>query len=229
MSRTLSRVRHPVKVAPKRAYDATGRRAAAGLTRRRILQAARALFVERGYAATTMTAIAEAADVSVETIYLSVGQKAALVRQLVETALSGTDEAIPALERDVVKEVRAEPDQRRRLRMFARLICQVQERLAPIWRIATEAAPGDAELMSLAQELNERHAGNMRLFVDHLAVAGGLRRGLAPEVAADVVWAMNAPEFYSLLVRGRGWSGDKLEEWLAETWARLLLDDPLSP
>jgi AcrR family transcriptional regulator len=183
------------------------------------------LFLERGYAATTMTAIAEAADVSVETIYLSVGQKAALVRLLVETALSGADKPVPALEREAVREVRAEPDQRRRLRMFARLVCQVQERLAPIWRIVMQAAPGDAELMSLIQELNERHAGNMRLFVDHLAAAGGLRRGLAHELAADVVWAMNSPEFYHLLVHGRGWSGDMLEEWLAETWARLLLDD----
>jgi hypothetical protein len=78
---------------------------------------------------------------------------------------------------------------------------------SPIWAVVLEAAPGDAELVSLIHELNERHICNMRLFVEHLAAAGCLRPGLSI-LAADVVWATNSPEFYSLLVRGRGWNGD---------------------
>jgi AcrR family transcriptional regulator len=92
-------MRKAVKAPATRRYDATGRRAAAQATRGRILAAARDLFVARGYAATTMAAMARTAGVSVETIYLSVGPKPALVRLLVEMALSGTDHPVPPLER----------------------------------------------------------------------------------------------------------------------------------
>ncbi len=214
-----------VKPGARRRYDASGRRAVARQTRHAIVNAAKALFLDRGYAMTSMSAIAEAAGVSVETIYLSAGPKAALVRYLVETALSGEDEPVPPLERQGVEEILAEPDQRRKVRLFARVVRQLQERLAPIWAIVLEAAPGDPELVSLVQELNQRHLGNMRHFVEHLGAAGGLRAGLSPELAADVVWAMNSPEFYRLLVHGRGWTGDMFEHWLAEAWQRLLLDE----
>ena len=214
-----------VKAGVRRRYDASGRRAFARQTRHAIIEAARALFLDRGYALTSMSAIAAAAGVSVETIYLSVGPKAALVRYLVETALSGEDEPVPPLERQGVEEILAEPDQRRKVRLFARVVRQLQQRLAPIWAIVLEAAPADAELISLVQELNERHIGNMRLFVEHLARAGGLRAGLSADLAADVVWATNSPEFYRLLVHGRGWTGDMFERWLADAWQRLLLDD----
>ncbi|HLZ25669.1 MAG TPA: helix-turn-helix domain-containing protein [Ktedonobacterales bacterium] len=214
----------PVKTMVKRPYDASSRQVAARRTRRKIVEAARALFLDRGYARTTMPAIAEAAGVSIETIYLSVGPKAALVRYLIETALSGTDEPVPALQRAGVAEIQAEPDPRRKIRMFARVVRQLQERLAPIWAIVMEAAPGDTELASLIRELLDRHVGTMRLFVKHLAAVGALRTGLSIDLAADVLWATNSPEFYGLLARGRGWSGNKLERWLADAWQRLLLD-----
>ena len=214
-----------VKAKTRRPYDGSGRQVAASQTRRKILDAARALFLARGYAQTTMPAIASAAGVSVETIYLSVGPKAALVRRLVETALSGAEVPIPALEREGVPEILSEPDPRRKLALFAGFVRRLQERLAPIWAVVMEAAPGEAELASLVRELNERHIGNMRRFVDHLAAAGDLRAGLSREVAADIVWATNSPELYRLLVQGRGWSGDNFERWLAAAWERLLIND----
>jgi AcrR family transcriptional regulator len=218
----------PVKTSSqtKRRYDATGRRAAAEVTRQRILGAARELFLARGYAATTMAAIAEAAGVSVETIYLSVGPKAALVRYLVEMALSGTDRPVPALERAGVREIMSEPDAGRKVRLFARLVRQLQERLAPIWAVVVEAASTDAELAALIAELNQRHVGTMRLFVEHLAATGGLRAEVPPDLAADIIWAMNSPAFYRLLVIDRGWSGDTLERFLADAWHLLLTANP---
>ncbi len=192
------------------------------MTRRAILEAARALFLERGYTRTTMTAIAEAATVSVETIYLSVGPKAALIRYLVETALSGTHEPVPAEERDWVQEARAAPDPRSKIRLLARAIGQVHERLAPVWLVLLEAAPADTELRSLIDELNQRRLGHMRLLVQDLA-ADGLRPGLSPDLAADVFWATISPEFYLLFVRDRAWSRDTFEDWLAEAWINLLL------
>ncbi|HEV2218894.1 MAG TPA: TetR/AcrR family transcriptional regulator [Candidatus Dormibacteraeota bacterium] len=214
-----------VKASTKRRYDTSARRASAQQTRRRIITVARRLFLKRGYAATTMAAIAEAANVSIETIYLSVGGKPSLVRFLVETALSGADEPVPALEREGVKEIRAEPDPHRKLQMFGRMVRQLNERLAPIWQVTLEAAPFDPELRSLIGELKQRHVGSMRAAVQDLVAAGPLRKEISSEVAADVLWAMNSPEFYGLLVAGRGWSGDRFEAWFADALQRMFLGD----
>ncbi len=176
-----------------------------------------------------MAAIAEVAAVSIQTIYLSIGGKASLVRYLIETALSGTDEPVPPPQRKGVQEIRAEPDPSRKLDLFARTVRPMLERLAPIWQFVLEAAPADAELTSLVAELQQRHAGSMRLVVEHLAEAGRLRPAISKDIARDVLWAMNSPEFYRLLVVGRGWTGEKFENWLADAWQRLLLhDDPAS-
>jgi AcrR family transcriptional regulator len=176
-----------------------------------------------------MAGIAEAAAVSIETVYLSIGGKPSIVRYLVEIALSGADEPVPALERTGVKEVHAESDPRRKLRLFARMVRPMLERLAPIWQVVLEAAPTDAELSSLVADLQKRHAGSMRLVIEHLAEAGRLRPGLSKDMARDVVWAMNSAEFYRLLVVGRGWTGEMFESWLADAWQRLLLDDDRVP
>jgi AcrR family transcriptional regulator len=212
-----------VNTQPKRRYDASRRRAAARETRNRMARAARAAFLRNGYAATRMAEIAEAAGVSLETLYAAFGPKPKLVRHLVEVALSGEDEPVPALERAWVREVQAEPDLGRKVEMFAAGVRRLQERVAPLWAVVKEAAKGDAELGAMVDELNGRRAMHMRVFVDHLAAAGGLRPGLSPEVAADAVWAMNSSEFFALLVLERGWAPEAFEAWVADTWKRLLL------
>ena len=171
-----------------------------------------------------MAEIADAAEVSIETIYLSVGGKPSLVRYLVETALSGADEPVPPLEREGVREIGAEADPHRKLEMFARMVHPLLERLAPIWQVVLEAAPTDAELHSLVVELKRRHAGSMRSVIEDLVKVAPLRREIPNEIATDVLWAMNSPEFYTLLVAGRGWSGGKFETWLADALQRLFLD-----
>jgi AcrR family transcriptional regulator len=176
-----------------------------------------------------MVAIAAAAGVSVETIYLSIGGKASLVRYLVETAISGADEPIPPLQRKGVAEIRAEPDPHVKLRLFAGMVRPMLERVAPIWQVVLEAEPTDAELSSVVAELQGRHVGSMRLVIDHLAEAGRLRPEISKDVARDVLWAMNSPQFYRLLVVGRGWTGETFENWLADAWQRLLLDDYVAP
>lgn len=188
------------------------------------MAAAQRLFLKHGYAATTMAMIAAAAGVSIETIYLSVGGKPSLVRYLVETALSGADEPVPPLHREGVLEIRAEADPHRKLEMLARMVHLLLDRLAPIWQVVLEAAPTDAELRSLVVELKQRHVGSMRSVIEDLVAAGPLRQGISREIATDVLWTMNSPEFYSLLVAGRGWSGEKFETWLADAWQRLFLD-----
>src|SRR5262245_36718523 len=135
----------------RRRYDATRRQAAAAKTRHTIARAARELFLARGYAATTMAAIAEAAGVAHDTVYATFGPKAALFRHLVEIALSGTDEPIPALERDIVRQARAEPDQGRILDLLAHTIRLIHERLAPLVEVLSVAAQTDAELKAVTE------------------------------------------------------------------------------
>jgi AcrR family transcriptional regulator len=220
---TLGSVESPVKRQPRR-YDASGRRAAAQETRARIGDAARRLFLERGYAATRMADIAVEAGVSLDTVYASVGTKPALMRYLVETALSGTDEPIPALQRASTQLIRGEPDPRQKLAMLAKVIRHLNERVAPLWRVVKEAAAGDGELARLAGEFDRRRAGHMRVFVaEALEETGALRTDLTPEAAADAVWATNSPELFLLLVGERGWDPEFYERWLADTWTRVLI------
>lgn len=219
-----------VKTSPaRRRYNAPRRRAAAKLTRRAIVAAARRLFVERGYTATTMAAIAEAAGVSHETVYATFGPKPALFRYLIEIALSGTDEPVPPLEREIVRQVRAETDPARIIDLFAHTVRLLHQRLAPLFEVLSDGARTDPDLKAFADELNARRVGHMRAFAADLARAGGLREGISVELAADVIWAMNSPEFYLLYVRDRGWTPEFFEQWLADTWKRLLLPVTASP
>lgn len=206
-----------------RGYHAPRRQAQARRTRRAILDAAARLFVERGYAATTMTAVAEAAGVALDTVYAAVGAKPVLFRLLVETAISGTEAPVPDLERDYVRAIRAEPDPARKLTIYAQAVVRIQQRLAPLVQVLQQAAAGDAELDALWQQIAGRRAANMRLLAAELAATGALRPGLLVEEAADVLWSMNSPEFYLLLVGQRGWDPDRYQQWLADAWQRLLL------
>lgn len=207
----------------KRRYDASRRRRAAADTRLVILAAARHLFLTRGYAATTMPAIAEDADVALDTVYAAIGPKPVLFRELIELAISGQDHPVPAEERDYVKAIRAEPDPRRKLALYAHAVRMIQSRLGPLFQVLREAARGEPELAALWSEISQRRAANMHLFTADLAISGGLRDGVTVDEAADIVWATNAPEFYLLLVEERGWDPDRFERWLADAWSRLLL------
>jgi AcrR family transcriptional regulator len=215
----MTRMPGPVK----RRYDATGRRQAAARTREAILEAARELFSERGYAATPMTAIAERAGVALDTVYASAGRKPELARLLIETAISGTGQAIPAEQRDYVQAIQAAPDANTKIATYAAAITAIAPRLAPVLAVIQQAAHAEPELARLWDQIAERRAANMRLFVADLASVHPLR--LDPEQAADIVWATNATELYQLLVGQRGWTPQRYESFLADTWRRLLLAD----
>ena len=215
----MTRMTGPVK----RRYDATRRRQAAARTRTAILDAARQLFAERGYAATPMTAIASRAGVALDTISASVGRKPELARLLVETAISGTDQAVPAEQRDYVHAIQAAPDAQAKISVYAAAMSEIAPRMALVLGIIQQAAPDEPKLAALWTEIAERRGANMRLFVEDLAAVAPLR--LDPGQAADIVWATNAPELYRLLVGQRGWTPQRYERFLTDTWQRLLLAD----
>jgi AcrR family transcriptional regulator len=213
----------PVK--PSRSYDTRKRQEMALETRAAILAAARKLFLAQGYRDTSMAAIAAASGVHVDTIYAAVGRKPEILRLLLETAISGEDEPVPALARAYVREMQAEPDPRRKLARYARAVGAVQVRLAPIVRVVQEAAMSNPDLAALWTGISERRARNMRLLVQEIAATGQLRSTLTIDEAADIIWATNGPEFYTLMVTERGWSSERYEAFLADAWIRLLLED----
>jgi AcrR family transcriptional regulator len=210
-------------VKSRRRYASATRAAQAAATRHAVLEAARELFTEHGYAGASIAAIAERAGVAVDTVYAAAGRKPALLRELVETSLSGTDQAVPAEQRDYVVRVQAAPSAREKIAIYAAAVSEIGVRLAPIHRALAEAAVGDAACAALRAEISTRRAANMRLFAADLRTTGELRRDLTDDEVADIVWSMNAAEYRALLVGERGWSADRFGAWLADAWTRLLL------
>lgn len=207
----------------KRSYRSTARAASAATTRRAILDTARRLLVEHGYGAMTMERIAGEAGVALDTIYASVGRKPTLLKLLVEAALSGTDEAVPAEERDYVRRIRTAPRAAEKLGIYAHALRLIHPRLAPLVRALRDAAAAHPSLASLWREISERRRRNMELFAADLIATGDVRSDLDREEIADVLWTMSAPELYLLLVDERAWLPDRFERWLASAWKRLFL------
>ncbi|WP_181784644.1 TetR/AcrR family transcriptional regulator [Pseudonocardia pini] len=210
------------EVKPRR-YHSPRRAAQAAETRSAVLAAARELLAERGWAATTVAEIARRACVSVDTMYAAVGRKPAVLRALVEAALSGTDEPVPGERRDYVRRVLAEPSARRKLRLYAEGVGALQQRLAPIFVALRDAAATDQDCAALWREIAERRRANMLRFAADLRATGELRTDLSDDHVADVVWSMNAAEYWVLLVHERGWTPARFVEHLADTWTRTLL------
>lgn len=207
----------------KRGYDGSRRREQSAATRNRILAAALERILQVGYRATTIAAVAEDAGVNVDTVYRLVGRKPVLLRELIERAISGTDGPVVAADRDYVKAIFAEPDPAKKLAIYARAVRRIQQRMAPLFLALRDASSTEPEARAVWEEISHRRAANMRKLVRDLKNAGGLRDDLSISEAADVIWATNSSELYVLFTVERGWSPQRFERWLADTWHRLLL------
>jgi AcrR family transcriptional regulator len=222
-SGSVALVADDVKAPARRRYTSVVRAEQAAATRRAVLFAARELFAEQGYAATSIAAIAARAGVAVDTVYAAAGRKPALLRELVETTLSGTDEAVPAEQRDYVIRIRAASSAREKVGIYAAAVADIGLRMAPVHRALAEAAVSDPDCAALRVEIGARRAANMRLFAADLRATGELRPDLSDDEVADIVWSMNAAEYRALLVGERGWTAERFGTWLADAWTRLLL------
>lgn len=212
------------RVNPKRSYESPRRREQADATRRAILDAARALFVERGYVATSVQSIADRAGLSAATVYQAYGNKRSILTRLVDVSIAGDEAPTSVLDRPWVNELREEPDLRRRIAILARHGTQILARRAPIDAVVTAAAATDAEIAALWTHMREqRHAGQARV-LDLVAGAAGVRPGLTRAAAADVLYSIGSPETYRALVDDRGWSSARFGRWYADTLLRLLFD-----
>ena len=197
----------------------TRRAKQAQATRMDILRAARRLFSERGYTATSMADIAAEADVAVQTIYASCGSKRELVVALVDVI---DDEAeVPAL----AQELRAATDARTAIAIAARLTRQIQERCGDVIRALSSAAavePGAAEAMA---EGRRRHRAGIAGLVSKLQAMGALRKDISPERGTAQATLLLGGTVYAELVDDHGWTYDEVEQWARDTVAGVLLGD----
>ena len=202
----------------KRSYSSAKRETQARETRRSILDEARTLFVATGYTATTIQAIAERAGVAVQTVYAVFGNKRELLRQLIESTIVGDDEPLPITERSEAQAVADEPDARRRAELDAALSRSITERVAPIVRVAEEAAASDPELAAMMDVVKAARRKEMIASVKILAGPDGLRvdRG----EAAATLYILYSPQVAGMLMGDYGWSPERYERWLA----RMLLE-----
>ncbi|MDQ3897158.1 MAG: TetR/AcrR family transcriptional regulator [Actinomycetota bacterium] len=210
-------------VKPRRRYDSSRRQEQASENRRAVLEAARRMFLERGYAGTTVGAIAAEARVSVETVYKAFGNKAGLVKAVVDVAIVGDDEPVPMLQRDRVRRMEAETDPRRKLTMYGEHLAESAPRRVPVELLVRAAAAGDPGAARVWEELEIERLTGMEFFARHLHEGGHLRPGVTVDEARDVLWTCNSAEVYDLLVLRRGWSAEHYGRWVAGVLAAALL------
>lgn len=203
----------------KRRYDSSRRRAQAAATRADILDAAQRLFEERGYAATTMEAIAAGAGVALKTVYVAFETKSGVLRALWNHLLRGGRDEVPVADQQWYRDMLDEPDAERRLRMNARNSRVVKERIGGVLEVIRNAAPIDPDIGALWRRINAEFHANQRAVVERLA----LRPGLDVDGAADILWTVNHPNLWQLLVDERGWTPERYEQWCADLACAQLL------
>ena len=217
----------PVK--PRRRYDSSRRQEQALQNRWAMLQAARELFLDRGFAATTMPDIAAAAGVSVQTVYKAFANKTRLAKAVFDAAMAGDDEPVPMLQRPGLGRVRDEPDARAKLRLYGEFLAEVAARHVPVQLVIRDAAASDPEAQALWAELQAERLKGMTLFARALHDDGHLRPEVSPREARDVLWTYNSAELFQLLVIERGWPPKRYGRWVADALTSALLPSSGGP
>jgi AcrR family transcriptional regulator len=208
--------------------EGRGGQARTRLARAAVVGAARTLFLERGYAATTIEAISDLSDVPPATVYRLFSSKLGILRQLLDVSIAGDDEDVALLERPYVRALAADPDPRKQLAGFAGICRGIMARTEPVYRILVSAAGSDPDAAALLAEQTRIRQQGQGQIARLLAGAGALRPGLREREAEDIIHALMSPEVYRLLVGDRGWSPDRYEQWLRETLIDQLLPPPAS-
>jgi len=201
----------------KRPYHSQVRQRQAEETRRRILAAAGELFASRGYAVTTLAAVAEVAEVSSKTIAAVFGSKRALLAEVINPEAFSTPVKL------LIEELRATEDPSRRLSLVAQITCQAYEPLASSLELLRTAGAVAPELADLAQQVEARRRRNQARLMASLHEQGVLRSGLSFEEATDVLWALTSYDVYRMLVVEQSWEPESYETWLAQLLVQHLL------
>jgi AcrR family transcriptional regulator len=193
------------------------------LARRAVVDAARTLFLERGYGATTIEAISELSDVPPATVYRLFSSKRGILKALLDVSIVGDDEAVAMADRPPVRALLADRDARNQLAGFVGIAAQINSRAAATYRILVSAAASDPDAAALLDELTRQRQEGQGRIARSLARARALRPKLRERDAADIIHALLSPEVYGLLVVDRGWPARRYEEWLTQTLVDQLL------
>jgi AcrR family transcriptional regulator len=198
----------------KREYRSELRAAQAAETRRSIVAAASRLFVEDGYGSTTIDAVADAAGVSRKTVFTAVGGKLELLRTALDWAVAGDDQPVALADRPDIRRLLAGHDPEALLRGWVRILVEVDARVAGLYRALEAAAGVDPAAQALLAESQRQRLDGARQIVKRLSALDALRPELARSGAVDVTWLAGDPVLFDRLVRVRGWSIRRFEEWL---------------
>ena len=212
--------------AVKRPYDNSRRQAQARATRLRTIEAAKARFIADGYPATTLEAVADAADTSLPTLYRLFPSKRALLKAVLDVSFGGDDQPIAFADRPEVRAVRAETDPRALIAAFARIARDFMARSSAIMRVLATAATVDPDAAQLLAEIRrQRHTGQSRI-VSALDALGALDPDLSFAEAADIAYTVLSPDVHHILTAERGWTAGQYERWVARSLGTLLRTDP---
>jgi AcrR family transcriptional regulator len=213
--------------AVKRRYDNSRRLAQVRATRRKVIDVAKQLFIEHGYPATTLEAVADAADVALPTLYRLFGSKRALLKEVLDTSLGGDDEPVAFGDRPEQQQALAEPDPAALVRSFARICRLLMERSSEMFHVVSTAAQVDPEIAKLQDDIRrQRHTGQSRI-VAAIAARDALDPTLSLSDAEDIAYAALSPEVHRILTIERRWSADQYEEWLIRVLSTLLRPRPV--
>ncbi|BBY81487.1 TetR/AcrR family transcriptional regulator [Mycolicibacterium pulveris] len=207
---------------PTRPADRPGQ-ARTRLARAAVIDAARTLFVERGYGATTIEAISAAADVPQATVYRLFSSKRGILKAILDVSIAGDDQPMALPQRPQVQTAVAESDPKNQVAGFVAVAADVNARTAPIYGILVSAAGSDPDAAALLDDLNRQRRAGQGQLVRALDRVDALRPGLRRSEAADIVYTLMSPDVYRLLVVERGWSTKRYERWLTQTLADSLL------
>ena len=196
------------------------------LARRAVIDAARNLFLKRGYGATTIDAISAGSDVPPATVYRLFSSKRGILKALLDVSIVGDDDQVPMAERPHVQSLLADPDPKNTVANFVNVAAEVNTRTAAIYRILTSAAASDGDAATLLDELTRQRQQGQGLVARALARRRALRPALGERDAGDIIHALVSPEVYRLLVVDRGWPPERYKTWLTETLVSQLLAAP---
>ena len=202
--------------AKKAGYQSRLRTEQAAATRELVLDAATRLFVERGYAATSIDAIAEAAGVGRSTVFAAAGGKSWLIKTGYDRAIVGDDEPVPLLQRPATRTLFEMSDPVAIVAGYARIIAEAAERVSAICEAIHSASGCDPEVSDLWREIGQQRLNGAKAFAALIDEKGGLRGGMDVDEARDIIWIFNDPTLHHALVRLRGWSQGRYQRWLTD-------------
>jgi AcrR family transcriptional regulator len=212
-----------VEVKDKRKYSSAVREEQAARTRTRILDAASALFLERGYARTTMKDIAAQADVARDTVHAIFGSKARVLTSLIDVRLVPDGTVANVTQRPDAQAIKDEIDQRKQIELFAKFIAGISTELRPLFEILRTASAVEPEMAKVFQEMDRFRLSNMRTYARWIAARGPMR--VSSRQAGEIIWALASLDVGRMLCDELGWTESQHARWLSDTLVRTLLPD----